>query len=863
MNVYEIFTKITMQNAASGVLAAILKDVVGLEGGIKNLAKSLESINKTSLAMIGAGGIVGGAAGLEIFKKFTEHGSKLLDQQDQLQRSGLAYNDVLKLQANYFANIAKAIPTSTAAEYLKTVRELRSVTGSQAGAERLAPTALMEDALLSNTLGGNQSGSFYKLMRSAEMKGITTNPAKLAQLTEQAFSYITAFGGKLTPQDFQTFARRGGTAWMNMKPEAFGPAAVAMADLGGSAAGTAMMTLQQLQQGTMVLSRQQAATLEKAGLLDMSKTTKTGFGGSKLQLEPGAILGSLKYMGDLPGWVKNVVYPHMMAAAGGDEALFQNMLGKEAPNRNAAKMIEMFGSKDFLNQIAKDMGLSKLVEPILKAYQDYITRNPKGVTAAFSNQFESMMQAIGAPMMQASIPVLKAVTSMFTAIAEFASTHPDTMGAIGAGFAGLSAALIGVGGAMILAALGPAGWLIGGITGLGAALLLYKDPITKWFVSFRDANWNKIITDALSGMMTALKNFFIHLGDWAAKIPEQIWEAIKGNFEDFMRHLNYEGGGIGGGGVIRTAYESGDVGGGVGGLGGFGMGGKSWSQMNDAEKTSLLAAQRNKEGWYPGSRSFVNNNPGNIRYGEFARSHGATGEAGGFAVFPNEAAGTAAQRALWGTSGYSNLPLSQALSRWGTGALPGFGGGASGVAGGASHIGGLLSLAGESFHFGSGGGRRQHIPFGDYPITPGTIGAWGQAHGAIGLNNNAIWDSTLNRMRRGIEMHPGHGDALFTAGCIAIARGEWPAFKSKVQDLIRLHGQAFLHVGPGGASISPYRQTAPSKESTIHNHIHLDGERIHHSVVKRMVTGLTHPVTAPYHDGSRMWTSPDAGLVGV
>jgi hypothetical protein len=860
VNVYEIFTKITMQNAVSGVLAAILKDVVGLEGGIKNLAKSLEGINKTSLAMLGSGGIIGGYAGLKIVEKVSEHGAKLLDQQDKLQRGGISYNETLKLQANYFAQIAKSIPTSTAAEYLKTINELRSVTGTTAAAVALAPRALMADALLSNTLGGDQSGSFYKLMRSDEMKGITTNPAKLAQLTEQAFSYITAFGGKLTPQDFQTFARRGGTAWMNMKPEAFGPAAIAMADLGGSSAGTAMMTLQQLQQGTMTLSRQQAETLEKAGLLDMSKVAKTGFGGGRYQLEPGAILGSLKYMGDLPGWVKNIVYPHMMAAAGGNEALFQNMLGKEAPNRNAAKMIEMFGNKGFRDQITKDLGLARQVETIEKAYQDYINRNPMGAQKAFSDQFESMLQAIGSPMMVAAIPVLKFMTSMFTSISEFADINPEVMQAIGIGFASLSAALIGVGGAMVLSALGPYGWLAAGIIGLGAAVLRYRNPIAEWLDNMRKANWNEIISKALGKAVQAIKDWFVNLG-------AAIMDSLKGMWEDMKKgivslfHTDY-GGGSGGGGIIRTAFEAG--GGGLGGiLGGFGMGGKSWSQMSEAEKTSLLAAQRNKEGWYSGSRSFLNNNPGNIRYGEFARAHGATGEAGGFAVFPNEAAGTSAQRALWGTSGYANLPLGQALSRWGTGALPGFGGG------GPSHIGGLLSLGGESFHFGSGGGLRQHIPFGDYPITPGSIGPWGMAHGAIGLNNNAIWDSSLNRMRTGIEMHPGHGDALFTAGCIAIAKGEWPAFKSKVQELMHLHGQAFLHVGRGGASITPNRSTVTpyhrpeQAHGPIHNVMYLDGEPIHRSIVRRMVRGMTHPTTAPYHDGSRHWTPPDAGLVGV
>jgi len=46
-------------------------------------------------------------------------------------------------------------------------------------------------------------------------------------------------------------------------------------------------------------------------------------------------------------------------------------------------------------------------------------------------------------------------------------------------------------------------------------------------------------------------------------------------------------------------------------------------------------------------RGIRNNNPGNIRYGDFAYKNGATGrDSGGFAIFPSMEAGVAAQRAL-------------------------------------------------------------------------------------------------------------------------------------------------------------------------------------------------------------------------
>lgn len=66
-----------------------------------------------------------------------------------------------------------------------------------------------------------------------------------------------------------------------------------------------------------------------------------------------------------------------------------------------------------------------------------------------------------------------------------------------------------------------------------------------------------------------------------------------------------------------------------------------------------------------GSRSFRNNNPGNIEYGPFAISMGATGSDGRFAIFPSYDAGRRAQeQLLFHTSAYSGLTLGQAIAKW-------------------------------------------------------------------------------------------------------------------------------------------------------------------------------------------------------
>lgn len=66
-----------------------------------------------------------------------------------------------------------------------------------------------------------------------------------------------------------------------------------------------------------------------------------------------------------------------------------------------------------------------------------------------------------------------------------------------------------------------------------------------------------------------------------------------------------------------------------------------------------------------GTRNWRNNNPGNLEYGPFAKSMGAIGTDGRFAVFPSYDAGRSAKENLiFSSPNYKDLPLSAAISRY-------------------------------------------------------------------------------------------------------------------------------------------------------------------------------------------------------
>lgn len=97
---------------------------------------------------------------------------------------------------------------------------------------------------------------------------------------------------------------------------------------------------------------------------------------------------------------------------------------------------------------------------------------------------------------------------------------------------------------------------------------------------------------------------------------------------------------------------------------------KLMKDMTPQELSLIQEAMQNREGYFPGSIAYKTNNPGNIKFGDFARSLGAVdsgikGQDGGtFAKFPSYEAGKAAQMALLKSGGYSNLTLDSAMKRW-------------------------------------------------------------------------------------------------------------------------------------------------------------------------------------------------------
>jgi hypothetical protein len=86
-------------------------------------------------------------------------------------------------------------------------------------------------------------------------------------------------------------------------------------------------------------------------------------------------------------------------------------------------------------------------------------------------------------------------------------------------------------------------------------------------------------------------------------------------------------------------------------------------EVHSNEKITIYHADGSTETRVGGSRAWRNNNPGNLRPGDFSIRHGAIGENNKFAVFPDAATGNAAQIALLKGPSYAHLTIDAAIAR--------------------------------------------------------------------------------------------------------------------------------------------------------------------------------------------------------
>lgn len=785
MNVYEIFTKITMQNAVSGVMATIARDVLHLEGGIGRLSKAFGELGRTSVAMAGGLSAAGGLGIAYGLKSAVEHAKELGHQLVQVQRTGISAAEYAKAY-DVIMKLPSAVPGTTSAGGAKVWAELFSVLGADETTKNLDRLSAFTMSLANTKgIGFNEAAENLRdMVRSADLLRKFVDPKthqvsheRLEHFLEIGARVITATRGVVGPATWLALAQQGGPVLSTMSDEGLMTMGIVAQYMKGLRAGTALTSaFQQFGGGIM---RQSSA--EEAAALGLIGPGSLGEGGGPSWAR-GAHGGGHWRPGRGAGRIifdeKTLDTPFARALqtdpAIAAQILEQQLLahGFDTVEKQTKELFKVFGRATTQRLFSDLLGnLPQLLEErhrmlqaigITAGNQLANTQDPEQAMRNLNAAYEDMIGKISLPGAIAAIPTMKTVGDFFLGMSNWAvkPENAEILANIGIGLGYLSAFMISGGTAAILGALGPAGWLVGGLTALGIATYTYQDSIKNFLFGE---------TGTLSTIQKAITGMFQGIIDWIASyIPA------------WMKKTNYEGGAFGGGGIIGTSFGGrggGVVGGGGGRFNGLGLGPGTAARGTLLGNQKLAYAAAIAEGLPPTAAKALVANLSGESLRNPADYH-------------------------WDVS-----HMAQGVGQWDP-----------------------ARAAAIKAHFGK------------FPKDM-TVGEQTAA---------SIWEmKTKYPATYRALMGGGSPESMIDA---LVRDYERPRDKAGAIN----QRQRYYRGLPSGIANSPHERPA-----VIHNTMYLDGEVVHRSVVRRLVRGMTHPTTAPYHDGSRHWTPPDAGLVGV
>lgn len=607
---YKVAVSLVMQSNAPAFFSALSSKILHTHAQVKDLEGGLTRLSRIKLAVGGGLALAGGAAMLSQLGKVLDKGAEYQRMQNNMRLAGMKETEIANATAKAWEMTAKYRSLGVV-RIGDMINEVRSVFGDTASAVANIEPALKAATVLQSTLKGkNQEGivgQVFDMFKSADLRNITDDPKATEKFFDQMTKIVSVTGGKITPKDFlqmQKYAKSAGQTWSD--EFIIGPVASMMQEGSPSTVGTALTSLDQAIVGGRMTDKA-AAAFGKLGLVHPSAMKAfSKKDGSLREIEQGGVEGSDLFRTNPYEWVQKVLKPAIMdkITNGGKIKLSEeDAIAKSAPwlstmfgNRNAEWIANTMYKE---RPIERDIALGKTAQGLggadLLLKKDWFT-----AVKAFTTQWDNLMTALGAPLVGQATEALNKFTASLAGLAQWAALKENeaTIIALGKGIAILSASLVGAGGAALLAALGPAGWLVLGIGAAAAAAETAKPGYLKTVASDLVEFWGAIakldfkvaVTAAIKGLndlllgapaqiAKAIGDMGNRLGDllvegvrsvpdltikeiasWPARLAEAITAmgaAIVQKLKDVFNSLNP---------FSKASFEGGEGGGGIGGL---------------------------------------------------------------------------------------------------------------------------------------------------------------------------------------------------------------------------------------------------------------------------------------------------------
>ena len=572
MDAYKIGVKLVMSSNFNEVTQLVSQALLGLNVKVDQLTGKFNSLGT---AIKGAFGIFGGYELEKGLYSLTKYGEEIAKQQSLMRDAGMNANEITEATSKA-TQTASQIQTTTIAENLKHLRELRYAFGNMDDAQKALGILSKSNTVLQSTVGNEKADQIWDIVKSLEMKGLTTQDLPTFNKYVEAMTRaVEASGGKVDPRQFFMAFRYGRTAMQGWDLDFIGGALPrliqSMGGAGGGGGGRAGP-------GNALMSAFGAVVQDTMTKRASGEFTALGMGD-----KDNGILGHDLFIKNPYEWVQQVLMPHLQSHGITSQEDIVSTVSHLFANRTAGQVITEMALQGRTRMgtdkspFEKDIRLQQGALGAESGFANLMATNPEARMEAFTKQWNSMMEALGAPMVPLAIEMMKQFTDVFSAVGSFAMAHPTAFKIIGEGLAALGAAAVVAGLVTLGTLIGPVGLIAGAVTWLGAMAALHwgdlvdglKGLVTwlgnlwdkikntfSWFIPSAHADTLKMPHFTTQDVMKALTGNTKQNTD----ATDDNTKAIKENTDMLRGMINYTGGGIGGGGgggVIPASYTGG------------------------------------------------------------------------------------------------------------------------------------------------------------------------------------------------------------------------------------------------------------------------------------------------------------------
>jgi len=508
VEVYQIAVKLAMTSNAPAFLSALSSQLIHVHAKVKELEGGLNRLSRIKLAVGGGLAIFGGEAAIKGLTKLVDKGNELVRIQQNMAQAGVKATEIQEAYAKAWQMTGK-YQNVGAAEALKVINEGRMTFGSQHLSTAHAEDFIRMISFLKAYQGGrhganaaNFESEAIAAMKSGEIAG-KIMPEEMAEHVKQLTAMRVAYGDQLKIGQYLTAQRAAGVALRNAGDDFRYGMFPALVQENGPGAGVMLMTaFNKIVAGTGNRTKS-LEHMADIGLLNSSQLEYDKIGRVKGLKDPSAILNNRDAALNFGSWVMKTFKP-LLDAKTRDPIREAQMISAMFPDRNAAKAIT-----EVLQQFSK---LSKDAQQMVAARQAlnegrYLDESWEGQKQAFEEQWNNLMQALGSPLVKSATEILKDMNKHLAGFSQWASLkeNASSIEAVGKGLAIIGAALTAGGAAALIAALGPAGWLVAGIVALGAAAVAYRPRALGEIVKGYSDLWAALKNADFKGIVTGIK----------------------------------------------------------------------------------------------------------------------------------------------------------------------------------------------------------------------------------------------------------------------------------------------------------------------------------------------------------------------